>query len=116
MAGVVQRDSLARIAARVEAMGCRDAPLLGARTSSSAPRSKLALLFRAARSVRTRTSALPALAGFEIVSDHLEIFPRFAFFRRIAQQVSGVKSGHHFNAAEILKLSAHTSDTFAHFQ
>ena len=54
--------------------------------------------------------------GIEIVANLLQVFPGLALLRRIAQKVGGMKSWHDFDAAKVLKLSAHAGDAFAYFK
>src|SRR6185312_5940640 len=59
-----------------------------------------------------RSSRLGVLTGLrfpsrvEIVSNFLEVFPGFFFFGWVAQQVSGMESGHDFHAVIVLKMPA----------
>src|ERR1044072_4719644 len=49
----------------------------------------------------------------KIVSHLLQIFPRLAFLRRVAQQVSRMKCRHHFDAFVIVKTAACACDALA---
>jgi len=49
----------------------------------------------------------------EIIADHLQVFPRLALLRRVAEKVCRMKSRHHFDAFVILKTPAQPGDAFA---
>src|SRR5438876_10460469 len=58
----------------------------------------------------------PSWMPVEIIADFFQVFPGFAFLRRVTEQIGRMEGRHNFDTAKILELPAHPGNPFAYFQ